>query len=1726
MKKTFTKLFVAFLALLLAPNWAWGLNSPEYTYITATGGGSVSLGSFSYQTTSTGGLQFVSNSYTPAFFNMEILSEPNGNEPGTVRISGPGKPSGNNTQYLTDNAINYGYTGSVKLEKEIVHDSKTYKVVEIESLQGFTQITSITIPSTITTISATAFDGCTGLQDITIEGSKPTIIGTEANLFSGIADNPVLTIPKLDTTWDAIYAAKAWGAPTWSSIAYIAPEGTCGAYIWMDDNGDIVEPQNRTNRVEVRINAYADYTAEIISLKADIADAKSKFTIPTSLTIEGLAWADGTYEIKQVNAGALSNSNYTNDAIIEELVIPSGIKIEDGAFTNLSGLKKVTFEDGCVKSDYGAIFSNITSSASFEADPLSPVILDCPDTWENVSNNWAGGNWRVLASDEFIEDLTVSSYTYSYITANLRMLYKIIDNDNKKVSLVKLLDIPESERTDFQLTIPNTVNSDYTVTTIGTEAFKDIDWLYSITMPAGLTEIEDEAFVNLSNLYTVSFDNVTAAQNTFDWTEEDVKFKNIRRSSDDRSQLNKPSSWTATIYDDWGGGTESIWRTTTTSSVTRFGVFVNGKEISNKNMSDVLNDGGSVSFRVAELSNFNVLKLNGPDIHLQSIQNGVENDASTAELRIQLAKGTNATIESAAPFISYRNTVIGYDAAQNSTHDDGHLTIRSTDAATIQMGAGKNLDFGYRDDNIPTISLENTNGNPCVVGSSTGVLLFKHVTVDMATSGGAVVAGFGTPTLTNCRILDNKVLTDVSTSSAIVKVNLINSNVLTSGIFTFEVTNATKHQLTLTEITAPASGEDAIDVVIPSVLYNAPDGYDYSVTAIELRKKSLYGVSTINSIVIPSSITEIGLRNFYGMSNLQSVTFDFDEGSSLDDISINSNAFDEISASADKTDTSLEGRVTLIIPESWGTVSEKWKGGNWKGANVVDGYVEIAIGSEIVKTTPLIGDSNNEVGTVDLTFTILETPEDENHGKVILYKDDTGYAIDFEMQYELGILAVDNFIPAEGYDEYTAMGTLSIPATITVGQGDDAKVFDVIGVGAEAFGDNVETGVSCIDAIIIPASIKTLGLHAFTGCWLLSSVTFLGEERVPDTYDSYGDVSEYLAFEDIMGELHVPDSWGEVMGDWNGGEWSNMTPVTLYPLRVSTDFYYPVKTKNIDNICAGDIYNDGLLSYDPDTKTLTLKDGATISGIENRNKNDETDVLTIYIEGDVFVNQIEAFDDIVITGPGTLFMEPSMPQQELIIIQPGNQCVVKDAYMELSGCGNDGFVTWEEDEEVGSLVVNHSNLTFDLTGEEDAAVRNGYPFKGFSNAPEMINCSITSFTPAATATYPLSWYNGPTDSYYIAGSDDEDENSVYIMTIEPTSPNLTGDVVDGTNDNVTVDMVLGAKSDEVTITAVDASEVEGAVGEMVIPATITASDGENSATYSVTAIGDNAFEGQTNLTGVTLPKTVTSIGAGAFTGCTGLQTVTLQSPFVPTTGADAFDSDANLTVAYPAAAYSNYNDLEWGGVATFQPTVMQPNEWSTICSTQDYEVPEGLEAYIVVGIDYENCAVKVKKMDYILADTPMMLRKIGAAEDYPVQSLSMIIYQPDGEQLPKVIGDKDAFIGYAPVSANAAPMKLPESSGNNNMQAYILIDGTFVKWTEGDLAPYRCFLWATQEFYTGAAPQMGIEIVDGETTGVGDVRGKKDDVRGEWYDLSGRKLQGKPTQKGVYIINGKKVNVK
>lgn len=105
--------------------------------------------------------------------------------------------------------------------------------------------------------------------------------------------------------------------------------------------------------------------------------------------------------------------------------------------------------------------------------------------------------------------------------------------------------------------------------------------------------------------------------------------------------------------------------------------------------------------------------------------------------------------------------------------------------------------------------------------------------------------------------------------------------------------------------------------------------------------------------------------------------------------------------------------------------------------------------------------------------------------------------------------------------------------------------------------------------------------------------------------------------------------------------------------------------------------------------------------------------------------------------------------------------------------------------------------------------------------------------------------------------------------------------------------------------------------------------------------------------------------------------------------------------------------------------------------------------------------------------------------------------------------------------------KTTASAGNGpwNMAdgtKYYGFNGDDFVWimTAGDVAAHRCWI----EISSTAGARLAINWPDGSTTGIGSLYA--DDGDGDWYDLSGRKLQARPTQKGVYIKNGQKQVVK
>ena len=93
----------------------------------------------------------------------------------------------------------------------------------------------------------------------------------------------------------------------------------------------------------------------------------------------------------------------------------------------------------------------------------------------------------------------------------------------------------------------------------------------------------------------------------------------------------------------------------------------------------------------------------------------------------------------------------------------------------------------------------------------------------------------------------------------------------------------------------------------------------------------------------------------------------------------------------------------------------------------------------------------------------------------------------------------------------------------------------------------------------------------------------------------------------------------------------------------------------------------------------------------------------------------------------------------------------------------------------------------------------------------------------------------------------------------------------------------------------------GPSGSIEIPESVT----YNSITYSVTSIGDHAFDFCTGITSLTIPSTVTRIGNNAIYYCTGLTSITIPEN-VTYIDDLAFSYCMNMTTVYFNATNCTY----------------------------------------------------------------------------------------------------------------------------------------------------------------------------------------------------------------------------
>ena len=167
----------------------------------------------------------------------------------------------------------------------------------------------------------------------------------------------------------------------------------------------------------------------------------------------------------------------------------------------------------------------------------------------------------------------------------------------------------------------------------------------------------------------------------------------------------------------------------------------------------------------------------------------------------------------------------------------------------------------------------------------------------------------------------------------------------------------------------------------------------------------------------------------------------------------------------------------------------------------------------------------------------------------------------------------------------------------------------------------------------------------------------------------------------------------------------------------------------------------------------------------------------------------------------------------------------------------------------------------------------------------------------------------------------------------------------------------------------------------------------------------------------------------------------------------------------------------------------------------------------------ESTQVYFDFVEEMKANTPYIVafpgNKWGSKWDMSNKTIKFIgenVTVSNSEAVKSVTGSAYRFVGNT-VQDNTANIYSLNEQGN-----------LFVLNQSAGSAPFRAFF--KPGTFDISVTSLSLGSVTGGTTSIDDLPATLDQETGAWYSIDGRRLNGQPTQKGVYIKNGKKTIIK
>ena len=365
-------------------------------------------------------------------------------------------------------------------ELKAVDIPKGVSVIRYETFQGCSSLISLTIPDTVTTIEQGAFSHCTALTKINLPDSLTNIQGGAFHTYDGVYQRNAIPALRVVPTIGG-NAANALSKAGYSfrhesypliDLQYLYDGETQTDFAIISANTDITEVKWPEGITKISANAFKN------------CKSLAAIDIPATVNqIDGHAFLNCT-ELKAVDipkgVSVIRYETFQGCSNLISVTIPDTVtSIEQGAFSHCSSLKELRFSDNLTVVQGGAFH---TYDGSYQRGEI-PAARFAP-----TLNGSAA--------------MALSSAGYSFREDDypgILFLYKL----DAEGSVAEFRAVG-ADSTLAAATVPKTV------THIGKSAFAGCADLTSITLPASLKQIEQNAFKGLTKMKYVYYEGSKA----------------------------------------------------------------------------------------------------------------------------------------------------------------------------------------------------------------------------------------------------------------------------------------------------------------------------------------------------------------------------------------------------------------------------------------------------------------------------------------------------------------------------------------------------------------------------------------------------------------------------------------------------------------------------------------------------------------------------------------------------------------------------------------------------------------------------------------------------------------------------------------------------------------------------------------------------------------------------------------------------------------------------------------------------------------------------------------------------------------------------------------------------------------------------------------------------------------------------------------------------------------